>query len=63
MSKILIDASPLIAVCDKSEGKAHRLCTHIFDSIGGNFITTLPCFTEAMYFLGESKGWQGQKGL
>jgi uncharacterized protein len=26
-------------------------------------VTTWPCFTEAMYFLGDLKGWNGQKAL
>jgi hypothetical protein len=25
--------------------------------------TTWPCFTEAMYFLGDLKGWKGQQAL
>lgn len=26
-------------------------------------MTTWPCFTEAMYFLGDLKGWHGQEAL
>lgn len=63
MNKVLIDASPLIAVSDESEGKVHLQCTKIYNSIGKNFVTTLPCLTEAMYFLGASRGWSGQAKL
>ncbi|MGI8640070.1 MAG: type II toxin-antitoxin system VapC family toxin [Pyrinomonadaceae bacterium] len=63
MNKILIDASPLIAIGDENEGNAHLQCAKIYKSIGGNFVTTMPCLTEAMYFLGESKGWHGQSKL
>jgi uncharacterized protein len=63
MRETLIDAGPLIAIGDESEGKAHLLCAQIFESDGGLFVTTLPCLTEAMYFLGESKGWRGQEKL
>ena len=31
--------------------------------MAGPLVTTWPCFTEAMYFLGDLKGWQGQKAL
>lgn len=63
MKQILIDTSPLFAVCDKKEGKLHLKCKKIFDSVIGNFITTLPCLAESMYFLGESRGWNGQERL
>lgn len=63
MNEILIDAGPLIAIADESEGRAHLQCTIIFDSQRGVFVTTLPCLTEAMYFLGESQGWHAQEKI
>jgi uncharacterized protein len=32
-------------------------------AISGPLVTTWPCFTEAMYFLGDLKGWSGQETL
>ena len=59
----LIDAGPLIALIDKAQAEVHRQCVLAVDSLPGSLITTLPCFTEAMYFLGELNGWRGQEAL
>lgn len=59
----LIDAGPLIALIDKAQGAAHQRCLSLVRSLRGSLVTTLPCFTEAMYFLGEMKGWRGQAAL
>jgi predicted nucleic acid-binding protein len=52
----LCDASPLIALIDRSERENHRICVAALKQLSPPLITTWPCFTEAMYFLG---GWGG----
>jgi uncharacterized protein len=60
MNKILIDSSPIVAVCDERERKAHRICNEIFENYAGDFVTTMPCVTESMYLLGD---WHYQQKL
>ena len=59
----LTDAGPLIALIDKGQGVAHQQCVEAQRSLRGPLLTTWPCFTEAMYFLGHLAGWRGQKAL
>src|SRR5882672_2777799 len=59
----LTDAGPLIALIDKGQGVAHQQCVEAQRSLRGPLLTTWPCFTEAMYFLGHLGGWHGQKAL
>lgn len=58
---ILTDASAFIAICDKGQGKDHLRCINALGEIKESLITTYPCLTEAMYFLGKLLGWHGQK--
>ena len=59
----LVDAGPLVALIDYGQGEAHRTCVAALKTILGPLVTTWPCFTEAMYFLGDLKGWNGQETL
>ena len=59
----LADAGPLVALIDQGQGDAHRSCVAALASVSGPLLTTWPCFTEAMYFLGDLKGWKGQQAL
>ena len=59
----LVDAGPLVALIDYGQGEAHRTCVAALKTISGPLVTTWPCFTEAMYFLGDLKGWNGQETL
>jgi predicted nucleic acid-binding protein len=59
----LVDAGPLIALIDEGQGEIHRTCVARLASLSGPLLTTWPCFTEAMYFLGEIEGWNGQEAL
>ena len=59
----LVDAGPLIALVDRGQGEAHRRCTEVLKSLTGPLLTTWSCLTEAMYFLGELRGWSGQQAL
>jgi predicted nucleic acid-binding protein len=59
----LADAGPLVALIDEGQGEAHRTCVAALKSLPGPLVTTWPCFTEAMYLLGELKGWIGQETL
>ena len=58
-----MDAGLLVALIDRGQGEVHRTCVAALKALTGPFVTTWPCFTEAMYFLGDLKGWNGQKTL
>ena len=58
-----MDAGPLVALIDQGQGEAHRACVAALKAISAPLVTTWPCFTEAMYFLGDLKGWKGQETL
>jgi len=49
----LTDAGPLIALIDKGQAVAHQQCLEAQQNLRGPLLTTWPCFTEAMYFLGH----------
>jgi uncharacterized protein len=59
---LLCDASPLIALLDKTD-PAHERCVAVLPLLTPPLITTWPCFTEAMYFLGKFGGWSAQQKL
>lgn len=60
---ILIDTLPLVALIDKADKKTHTHCVDIFRSFSEPPLTTWPCLTEALYFLGQSQGWNSQRKL
>lgn len=60
---ILIDTGPLVALIDKGQGKTHIKCVETYKTLTGSLLTTWPCFTEAMYFLSELRGWSAQEIL
>jgi uncharacterized protein len=60
---ILTDTGPLIALIDKGQGKIHTQCVEVYQQLTVPMITTWSCFTEAMYFLSELRGWSGQSIL
>ncbi|NJP09658.1 MAG: PIN domain-containing protein [Leptolyngbyaceae cyanobacterium RU_5_1] len=60
---ILIDTGPLVALIDKGQGDVHIRCVEAYQQLTGSLLTTWPCFTEAMYFLSELRGWSGQSVL
>jgi predicted nucleic acid-binding protein len=59
----LADTGPLVALIDEGQGEVHLTCVAELASLSGPLLTTWPCFTEAMYFLGDLKGWSGQEAL
>ncbi len=59
----LVDTGPLVALIDRAQGEAHRQCVKAQKSLSGPLLTTWPCMTEAMYFLGDLRGWNGQEKL
>lgn len=59
----LIDTGPLIAIIDQGQGEVHQRCVQTCQRLSGSLLTTWPCFTEAMYFLAELRGWSGQNIL
>ncbi|MEO0373700.1 MAG: PIN domain-containing protein [Cyanobacteria bacterium P01_A01_bin.17] len=58
----LCDTSPLIALLNKRD-RNHRRCIEAIAMLKKPLLTTLPCFTEAMYLLGDRDGWHGQESL
>ena len=58
-----MDAGPLLALIDRGQGEVQRTCVAFLKAISGPLVTTWPCFTEGMYFLGDLKGWNGQEAL
>jgi uncharacterized protein len=60
---ILVDAGPLIALLDRGQGALHRQCRSVPPTLSGALITTWPCLTKALYFLGDLRGWAAQKAL
>lgn len=59
---IVLDAGPLIAIINKGDA-SHDLCVRALDQFTLPMLTTWPAFTEAMYFLGDKSGWEGQQAL
>ena len=60
---ILVDTAPLIALIDAGQGKTHHRCTETYHNLDRPMLTTWCCFTEAMYFLHQLRGWQAQNIL
>ena len=52
-----------MALIDRGQGEVHNTCVAALKALSSPLVTTWPCFTEAMYFLGDLKGWNGQKTL
>ncbi|MFN8489778.1 MAG: PIN domain-containing protein [Caldilineaceae bacterium] len=60
---ILIDTGPLVALLDADDAN-HASCLAIIKRLPAQpFLTTWPCFTEAMYWLGEVGGFRYQAAL
>ena len=60
---ILTDTGPLVGTIDPTDSYCIR-SREVVESLGGEvMLTTWPCFTEAMYFLGESGGFRYQAVL
>ena len=59
---MLTDTGPLVGITDRND-KHHALCQSILQKLREPLETTWPCFTEAMYLLGEADGARGQAAL
>ncbi len=57
---ILVDTAPLIALIDAGQGEAHHRCVEAYQKMTTPLLTTWCCFTEAMYFLYQLRGWFAQ---
>ena len=58
----LTDTGPLIALIDKNDAD-HVSCIAAAKNLRPPLITTWPCFTETMYFLGKIGGITSQQEL
>jgi uncharacterized protein len=60
---ILIDTGPLVAILDRRD-PYHDRCAAAVHALGDEpLLTTTPCFSEAMYMLGEAGGYRFQAQL
>lgn len=60
---ILADAGPLLALVDQRD-PYHDRCHAVAKTFPRDaLLTTLPCFTEAMYMVGEAGGYRAQAKL
>src|SRR5436309_2278230 len=60
---ILTDTGPLVALLDKDDSQ-HAVCVAAARNLPASpLLTTWPCFTEAMYLLGEVGGYRFQAEL
>lgn len=60
---ILTDTGPLVGIIDPADSH-HIRSREVVESLAGEvLLTTWPCLTEAMYFLGESGGFRYQAVL
>jgi predicted nucleic acid-binding protein len=60
---ILTDAGPLVALLDRRDAY-HERCAIAAHAFGDEpLLTTTPCFSEAMYMLGEAGGYRFQAQL
>jgi len=59
----LTDTGPLYALLDADQTANHARCVAAVSALPLPLITTLPCFTEAMYLVGRKLGYRGQEAL
>jgi predicted nucleic acid-binding protein len=59
----LCDAGPLVALIDKADEHHERCASALRQLPEVSFVTTWPCFAEAMYLLGSRGGFQPQDDL
>ena len=48
---------------DKGQGEAYRQYREALRLLERPLLSTWPCLTEALYFLHELRGWEGQQAL
>jgi len=60
---MLTDTGPLIALLDRSDSNHARCVAAAQQLVASPLETTWPCFTEAMYLLGEVGGFRYQSEL
>ena len=58
----LTDTGPLVALIDKNDDD-HGICVVAARKLRPPLVTTWPCFTESMYFLGKIGGIVSQQEL
>jgi len=60
---ILTDSGPLLALLDRADPHHARCHAAARAFPRGGMLTTLPCFTEAMYMVGQAGGYRSQSLL
>jgi uncharacterized protein len=59
----LCDAGPLVALLDDSDAHHSRCVSALAELPPHPLVTTWPCLTEAMHFLGRRGGYRAQESL
>jgi predicted nucleic acid-binding protein len=59
---MLVDAGPLVSLCDRNQ-PAYTRCRAILEASAVPLISTWPCFVEAMYLVGRIGGLPMQQHL
>ena len=59
----LCDTAPLVAMCDRDDPWHARTIRALATMADTTFVTTWPCFTEAMHFLRRAGGLAAQEHL
>lgn len=58
----LTDSGPLAAILNRND-QFHPRCAAALPALSTPMVTTMACFTEAMYFLQRDIGWNAQARL
>ena len=58
----LTDSGPLAAMLNRQD-QWHIPCAAAAPRLSSPLVTTMPCLTEALYFLGRDIGWHAQSRL
>lgn len=59
---MLIDAGPLVSLCDRNQ-PTHARCQAVLEATTAPLISTWACFVEAMYLVGRIGGFPLQEHL
>ena len=58
----LTDSGPLVALLLPTD-QHHARCVAVLPALSPPMVTSLPCLTEALHFLGRERGWTVQAKL
>jgi hypothetical protein len=59
---MLVDAGPLVSLCDRNQ-PSHARCQAVLEASTAPIVSTWACFVEAMYLVGRIGGYRLQEHL